>query len=1326
MKTKGNIFKKISLFAVAFCLAAGAGIGAAGTNSFGAFADEDTSSAAGQRFYADYNSKEEVAAAGQEVNKQIMAEGITLLKNDDGVLPLKKTAKVSVFGKRSVQLIANGAGSGSSAGGTTLSVNDSLEMAGITINPELEKFYKDTSLSGSFEGGLAGYQINAGKKTGETPYEKYTSEVKSSYKDYNDAAFVVIGRYGAESADLPKSMSSGFNSDGSLKQTSVDGKTPYTNHYLQLDANEEEMLKEVNKNFDNVIVVLNTGSQFQLDFLGQEGYENIKGVMWVGYQGAGEGFESFGKLVTGEITPSGKTVDTYARDFKKDPTWYNMSTLTNNNHFYSNNSNYAFVDYEEGIYVGYRYYETRGYTDGEDWYKDNVVYPFGYGLSYTTFDWDIKNCNLEEGATLEKNGGIDVTVTVTNTGKYAGKDVVQLYYTPPYKAGGIEKSHVVLSDFAKTRTLQPGESQDVTLSLTVQSMASYDYNDLNKNGHEGYDLDGGNYEIKIMRDAHTVEDSLTFKVPDEGYIYTTDEDTGAEVKNRFDYVTDARDLTFLSRNDWDGTMPQSDPSAADRVMTDAIAEQIVVDDNTNDDEEWFVTGGQKPWYTTEMPEQKEGTTDEGDIKLFDLYGKDYDDPMWEQFLSQFTVGGNGKDGTQKAKNGLTKLLLTGAWQSAGFDGLGIPETYHFDGPSGINDKAGGSFTNFANEVCTASTWNTELAYQKGLIIGNEALFGSSTYQLVSGFYAPAVNLHRSPFGGRNFEYFSEDGVLSGRMAAEIVKGCNEKGVITWLKHFAVNDLETARDKLNVWANEQSMRELYFKPFEICVKEGDTHGIMSALNYLGGVWCGGNYMLQTEVLRGEWGFDGAIITDYLQSRPTLRYDQSIRTGGDFFLVSNGGHQNNTINGLDSPTTVASMRRAAHNLLYTMLNYSNIYNRLFDEVEFILDFKGGTVNLPLDSEASETDQRLSSSLKDGSDASAVTYKVVSGQLPEGLTLNPDGTFSGVVKQKVKNCIVEVEASYGGATSRAEVIINIVNGDMVYTGRTLADAVIGEKYEQDLSGAYIVPATEEAVKFTYKVANGSILPDGLTLSEDGVLSGTPLKFCKDYTFSVTAYAEGYDETSAQFTVSALSKAVYAGGTLEAAHYNRSYTTSVAGDMPGAVYSLENAEDFPAGLTLTSNGTIVGTPTSAGTYTFTVIAKSDESTEARAEFTLTVGLVYPAMLLDDAAAGTPYEIYVNNIQGAGEATYALKEGSSLPEGLTLSSDGIISGTPAKAGNYTFTIVATSGGISDEATFSLFVAGDIVEGGGCAGALSGGNALLIGGALALAAVAVCRKRRTK
>ncbi len=1311
-----NFFKKAAAFGLACCLAAGVGWG-----TLTAFAAEGD--AAGKRFYADYETKEDVAAAGQEVNKQIIGEGITLLKNDNA-LPLAKTAKVSVFGKRSVQLIANGAGSGSSAGGSTLSLNDSLEMAGITVNPELEKFYKDTSLSGNFEGGLAGYQINAGKKTGETPYSSYTEQVKSSYSAYDDAAFVVIGRYGAESADLPKSMSSGFNSDGSLKESSVDGKTPYTNHYLQLDANEEEMLKEVNKNFKNVIVVLNTGSQFQLDFLGQAGYENIKGVMWIGYQGSGDGFESFGKVVTGEINPSGHTVDTYARDFKKDPTWFNMSTLTNNNHFYSDNSNYAFVDYEEGIYVGYRYYETRGFTDGETWYKDNVVYPFGYGLSYTDFEWTLKSCNLEEGATLAQDGTVEMTVTVKNTGNVAGKDVVQLYYTAPYTAGGIEKSHVVLSDFAKTDLLAPGESQDVTVSLTVQSMASYDYNDLNKNGHKGYDLDGGDYEIKIMSDAHTVVDSMTFKVPAEGYKYTQDEETGATVENRFDYVTDARDLTFVSRSDWEGTLPKGDPSAEDRKMTEAIKEQIVVDDNTNDDQTWFVTGEQKPWYTTEMPAQKEGTVDEGEVQFFELYGKAYDDPLWDTFLSQFTVGGNGKDGTQKAKNGFTKLLLTGAWLSAGFDGLGIPEGYHFDGPSGINDKANGKFTNFANEVCTASTWNTELAHQKGLIIGNEALFGSNTYDLVSGFYAPAVNLHRSPFGGRNFEYFSEDGVLSGKMAAEIVKGCNEKGVITWLKHFAVNDLETARDKLNVWANEQSMRELYFKPFEICVKEGDTHGIMSALNYLGGVWCGGNYQLQTEVLRNEWGFDGAIITDYLQSRPSLRYDQSIRTGGDFFLVSNGGSAQNTINGLDSPTTVASMRRAAHNLLYTLLNHSNIFNRLFDEVGFILNFEGGTINLPLNSEAAESGEKLPASLNDGTDASSVSYKLVSGSLPEGITLNADGTFSGVAAQKIKNCTVVVEAQYGNAVKRAEVVVNIVSGDIVYTGKVLADAVIGEAYEQDLAEAYIVPATEEAVKFTYKLANGSALPEGLTLSADGKLSGTPTKFCKEYEFSVAAYADDYNETEATFTISALTRASYTGGTLEAAHYNRSYTASVAGDIPDAVYTLENTEDFPAGLTLTENGTIVGTPSAAGTYTFTVIATSEETLEAKAEFTLTVGLNYPSMLLDDAAAGTPYEMYINNIQGAGEATYALKEGSSLPEGLTLSEDGILSGTPVTPGNYTFTVVATSGGISDEATFSLFVAGDIVEG-GCGATVGYSSALLgCGTILAAAAVALIGKKR--
>lgn len=1293
----------------------------------------------GNYYYTDYETKAEALQAGDDLNKEIIGEGITLLKNENS-LPLKSEAKVSVFGKRSVNLLYGGQGSGSGGGGVTLSLQESLSRAGIQTNPALTEFYKDNSRSGDFNGPLISYQINAGSAIKETPASRYTADLESTYDEYSDAALIVISRFGGEAVDLPKSMSTGFNSDGSLKTTAVDGARSYLDHYLQLDQNETDLINYVGERFDNVIIVLNTPSQFECGFLDDPGHyaynQNIKGALWIGYPGTKNGFESFGKILSGEINPSGHTVDTYARDFTKDPTWENLLTHNNKIHYYNNGSykpnyNYTFVDYEEGIYVGYRYYETRGFTEGNDaytgellgttttqwnsWYDAHVVYPFGYGLSYTQFKWEFVESVPAESSVLSEDGNISMKVKVTNVGERAGKDVVQMYYTAPYTPGGIEKSHVTLGNFAKTDLLAPGESQILTITMSVKSMSSYDYSDANGNGFKGYELDGGEYVVRLMRNAHESVIDKSFLIPDEGFTYREDEKTGTEVVNRFDDVS-YKVKTYLSRSNWEGTFPAA-PTEEDRLMTEEIYEQTIVDDYKTDDP-------LDPWYTEEMPDQKSGTEDVGDVKLADLYGLDYDDPLWDQFMNQFTVG-DGKTGN----SGLTRFLIEGECHLMEYPGLGIPFSIQIDGPSGINDRKGGDYTLFANEVCTASTWNKELAYRKGIAMGNEALFGgiNNGVKQITGLYAPAVNLHRSPFGGRNYEYFSEDGLLSGMMAAEIIKGCNEKGLLTFLKHFAVNEQETSRDLIHTWASEQSMREIYFKPFELAVKEGNTHGIMSSLNFIGGTWAGGNYNLITEVLRNEWGFEGAVVTDFVTNRWQLNYDQCIRAGGDLLLTYPSAR---SFSDVSTPTSVSCLRRAVKNACYTLVNFSNVLNV---NAECIMGVFNGKSLAPSPVYAEYNGSVATATLNSGGNSEDITYSLKEGStLPEGLSLNSDGSISGTPTEQVNDHAFTVIARYGTAKKESVFTISITDpdGSIIYSGNgNLGNAYKGESYSASVATA-TTSVGEGQVVITYSLGDTSILPEGLTLSSDGTISGVPSKIAPDYSFEVVASAEGFADVSKTFRISVLDSMEFDVEEIPSAKFGQSYAADISNGIAGAKYALKDGSTLPDGLTLTEGGIITGKPTKVVTdHSFTVVVSAEGYEDVEKTLSMSVGINYPKFELDDAQAGESYYISVQFAQGVGAAKYALKDGSALPEGLELSEDGIISGTPEAAGNYTFTLVASGNGVvGDEVTVTLFVAGEIADG-GCGSAV-GTSYWFITALLFLASAVIvaciCRKNNLK
>ena len=884
-----------------------------------------------QYYTSEYSSKGEVLSAAYQLNEEICEEGFVLLKNEDSALPLQDNAKVTVFGKNSVDIVLGGSGSnaGSSSGATTL--YESLEAANISYNPVVKAYYESSESGAGRPDPVPMGSILTGWPIAEAALP-YPQSVQDSYDEYNDAAIVVLSRVGGEGFDLPRTMfwnSTKFSdadryTDWKTGTELIPGARNIDDHYLQLDQNETDMLAEACENFDKVIVIINSSSTIELGFLDDPTHyayhENIVGALWIGAPGY-SGLKALGRILNGEVSPSGSTVDTYARDFKQDPTWYNFgNNLENNGNAYiveETGKKFAayYVEYLEGIYSGYRYYETHAYEAGGSWYEENVIYPFGYGLSYTEFSHTVTHNNA---SALTADGKLTFTVEVENIGSvYDGKETVQLYYSAPYTNGGIEKAHVNLGAFAKTETLEKnGGKGTVTLEIDVRDMASYDYSDANSNGFKGYELDAGEYTIYITTSelgAHCWVDpytyQFTFTVPEGGFKYETDDATGKEITNLFDDVSGHIDEYLSRANNFENFEILKEGFTSHRYVSqefrnafDATCKAHKVTDSTTD-----------PWYTTDTPEQSDRvlSAEETEVKLFDLIGKSFDDPLWDQLLDQLTI------------SQMVEIISTGNFQTRPIENIDKPLTTDADGPMGFtifmsnNDNPVVYDTcYYASEVILASTFNSELAYEMGRMVGNEGVIGNERGDGApySGWYAPAVNIHRSQFGGRNFEYYSEDGYLSGVMGAAVVKGANEMGVYTYVKHFALNDQETTRDEtgLVTWANEQTMREIYLKPFEMCVKEGGTTAMMSSFNRIGTTWAGGSYALLTELLREEWGFEGMVITDY-NLKEYMNADQMIRAGGDLNLSGGKAPSSTT-----SATDVSAIRRAAKNILYTVAN------------------------------------------------------------------------------------------------------------------------------------------------------------------------------------------------------------------------------------------------------------------------------------------------------------------------------------------------------------------------------------------------------------------------
>lgn len=833
-------------------------------------------------FKSDYSSHEELVDHETEFSKQLVAEGIVLMRNQDNVLPLESSKKISLFGIGSAKFVYSGLGSGAIDTSKTTSLKDALEAEGFQVNPDLYSVYEKS-------------EARVGKE--EDP-STYLDSVADSVKEYSDAAIVVISRNGAEAQDL-------------------------TEDQLSLSDAEMSLVKYANDNFDDVIVMLNTANAIEMGWSDSQYFPNIKACMWVGYPGQ-EGITSIAKALTGEVNPSGRLVDTYAYDAMSAPATqiieYGEWTNTNNE---ENGPKNAYTIYGESIYIGYRYYETRyedtvlgqgnaSTADSEYDYTKQVQYPFGYGISYTQFDYS-------DFSLTENGDNFTAQVTVTNSGDVAGKDVVEVYFQSPYtdydRENLVEKSAVELCGFEKTGELAPGESETVSIDIPKETLRAYDYTNA-----KTYIVDDGTYYFAIGDDCHQAlnnilaakgyttadgmdadgDDSLvgTYEQKEfDNTTYAKDATTGNEITNQFDYgniQTYDDSYVYLTRNDWTGTWPTiyGEPNEKGRYNAEATEE--------------FVQLSQNNIYQDD-PNEEMPTTNSGDnINLITMRGKDYDDEEWDAVLDCLTV------------DEMVEMVRLGGWQTMAIDSISKPMSSDQDGPAGISGELIMSDVDcmgYPNQELLAATWNKDLALEFGKCIGEDGLSVN-----VQGWYAPGAGTHRTPLGGRNFEYYSEDTYLAGSMCANEVAGAQSKGMYCYLKHLVLNDQEQRRYGISTFTTEQALRELYLTPFEMAVKDADCHGMMAAFNGIGGIWCGASKELITNVLGNEWGFHGIIVTDYASANDGYMFiDAGLQAGTDLWLNTDSEvYKMGDVS--DNATLVTALRNASHDILYTVVNSS----------------------------------------------------------------------------------------------------------------------------------------------------------------------------------------------------------------------------------------------------------------------------------------------------------------------------------------------------------------------------------------------------------------------
>ena len=851
---------------------------------------------------------EETVAQSRATVQKVGEEGVVLLKNN-GILPLnvEETKKLNVFGWSSTNPIYGGTGSGSSSSATAVSILQSLKDAGFEPNEGLSGMYTEYRAERPT---IA--MASQDWTVPEPPVSVYNDNMMNAIHEYSDTAVIVIGRSGGEGADLPTDMKAVL--DGTYNPASkvsvAPGNYGYMNavawnngayddfeageSYLELSVTEENLVKKVCSEFDKVIVIINANNTMELGWVDE--YPQIGAVLLV--PGAGvTGFAALGEIMSGAVNPSGRTADTFVKDLFDTPYINNIGEMSFTNvddlkaQIAANDGAYegtlSFVNYVEGIYVGYKYYETAS-DEGAIKYEDKVQYPFGYGLSYTTFDQKIQNFKVDGGTVI-------FDVEVSNTGSVAGKDVVEVYFTPPYTNGGIEKASVNLIDFAKTEVIEPGASETISFAFPLEDMAAYDSEEIKVKGG-GYILEAGDYTISLRADSHTVLAEEKFNVAaDIDYSQTKRESDNITAVNVFnDYARG--DFEVLSRKD---KFANYDATCGRKLEAD----DFIMDDATRAKIEEYAFGFYDSTKYNDPADEMPTTGAKNGLKLADMTGLAYDDPKWDQLLDQLTF------------EDMATMINVGGWQTAPIESVGKVGTSDCDGPAGLSNFITGAYgTAYPAETLMAMTWNMGLAEEIGTSMGQE-------YQDANnyGWYGPAMNTHRSAFAGRNFEYYSEDGLLAGAIAAREINGASTKGVYPYIKHFAMNDQETNRCSfLLTYAPEQVFREIYLKPFEIAVKkyQGQSIAAMSAFNWIGTEpGCANNELLNT-VLRDEWGFRGMVETDYNGSYGYQITDHCIRNGNDLMLGFNGAASN--VLSDQSATAVKAMRQACKNILYTVGN------------------------------------------------------------------------------------------------------------------------------------------------------------------------------------------------------------------------------------------------------------------------------------------------------------------------------------------------------------------------------------------------------------------------
>lgn len=1091
------------------------------------------------KYYSDYTSQEDALQAGRDTNYEIAAEGITLLKNKDNILPLENVKRVSVFGKNSVDPFYHGFGAGSQQSTMDpIDLYEGLEAAGFETNKVLKEFYENDDRSGS------GRKVDMG--IGETPLSLYDDSVKASIGGYHDAAIIVLSRATTEGSYDPYRN---FVYDQDPTVTYED------RHYLEVSKNEEDMINYVkSQGFDKIIVVINSASAFEVgDFKDDDA---IGGLLWIASPG-NDGFKALGQILNGEVNPSGRLVDTFYRDFTADPTFQNFgdNSQTSDDH---KTTHYQYLDsetgeplegiqykefvqYEEGIYVGYKYYETMyadmvasdGQTAADEWYERTMAYPFGYGLSYTSFEVTGVTTSLTQNSDLStiKDGKIDISVTVKNTGDVAGKKVVQLYYHTPYIDGGIEKSDVVLGAFAKTPLLQPSKSATVTMEVYVQDMASYDFEDKNNNGHYGYELDPGDYELRINADAHSgieaasgVDTVLNYTIAgNDAITYDTDRITGEKVENRFDSTQ--KEDGSIDENDYN-SLPDPIGSVKMTRMTRASSNHLVMPSAPTDSESTISKDGslykkltthfdlgsmtsdnkyyrQKTGTETQIAEDVDDSTRTHTVKFSDLYGVDLEDEKYETMLNELKY------------SEMVYLVSHGMRSIPALDAIGMPSAWNFDGPTCINQ------VDYGSSPLMAATWNVDLINKMGRAMGDEALW-IGLHEL----YGPGMDTHRSPFGGRNYEYFSEDGYLAGAMAAAEIQGAQSKGLGMYAKHFALNEQETSRTGVATYVDEQTMRELYFKPFQMAVEQGGALGVMTAFNKVGDSHTYGNYALVTELLKGEWAFDGTVVTDtgvcgtlptattssnYSVSSQMVNYWQQNLSGNDLNLgnitdTSFFGTYDATRNGVyyqpsegsevDATSLWLAVRESTKRIVYmnahSSLGQNGVDISSFTGSETFSIGSGITMNRDLSIDASNFG------------TTNIAYRVTSGSLPDGFELETTGLLTGVTTAQGEYDFTITLFADGWISSSKDFHVTVT--EAVHVEDSDGNAVREIKANEAFNGAVVTDflhygdtrvgmdnmsewRTFSVNSWTFSLLSGS-LPDGLSLASDGTLSGTPTK--------------------------------------------------------------------------------------------------------------------------------------------------------------------------------------------------------------------------------------------